>query len=82
MQVMKSIHDPRYIRIIEQLTAVRKTQNVTQVELSKILGQPQSYVAKVENLERRLDLIELYDWITAVDYKPMAFFRDIGWIEG
>ncbi|WP_139143362.1 helix-turn-helix transcriptional regulator [Janthinobacterium sp. HH104] len=49
---MKSIHDPRYCTFIEHLVAARVRQKITQTQLSKFLGKPQSYVAKVENLDR------------------------------
>ncbi len=32
---------------------------LTQVELSKALGRPQSYVSKYENGERKLDYVEI-----------------------
>ena len=40
---------------------------MTQVQLATLLKKPQSCVAKVENFERRLDFIELYDWLYALD---------------
>lgn len=39
---------------------------MTQVELAQRLGKPQSYVSKVEILERRLDVIELNDWLKVI----------------
>lgn len=40
------------------LKELRLTQNVTQVQLARRLGRPQSYVSKFENGERRLDFVE------------------------
>lgn len=42
----------------ELLKELRRTRNVTQVELARRLGRPQSYVSKFENGERRLDFVE------------------------
>ena len=39
---------------------------MAQVELARRLNKPQSYVSKVEILERSLDVIELMDWLTAL----------------
>ena len=54
---MRSIHDPRYQHLIKKLIELRESKNVTQVELARRLNKPQSYVSKVEILERRLDVI-------------------------
>lgn len=70
---MRSIHDPRYQDLIKKLIELRESKNVTQVELARRLSKPQSYVSKVEILERRLDVIELIDWLNALDTE-LAFF--------
>jgi hypothetical protein len=76
---MSTIHDPRYTELIRELVNARTGRNITQVMLAQKLEQPQSYVAKVEGLERRLDIIELFDWLEGLDYEPHQFFQDIGW---
>ncbi|WP_151958126.1 XRE family transcriptional regulator [Acinetobacter guillouiae] len=53
---MHSILAPRY-----QYLELLEYENVTQVELAHRLNKAQSYVFKVEILERRLDVIELMD---------------------
>jgi transcriptional regulator with XRE-family HTH domain len=63
---MSSIHDPRYQKLIKELIRMRELKNITQVELASSLKKPQSYIAKVENLDRRLDIIELLDWLSAL----------------
>lgn len=70
---MSSIHDPRYKNLIKELIKIRELKNITQVELSTSLKKPQSYIAKVENLDRRIDVIELHDWLSALD-KPISEF--------
>lgn len=70
---MRSIHDPRYQDLIQKLIQLRESKNVTQVELAQRLGKPQSYVSKVEILERRLDVIELMDWLNALNTDLSSF---------
>lgn len=70
---MSSIHDPRYRNVITKLIKLRELKKITQVQLATSLKKPQSYVAKVENFERRLDFIELYDWLTVLDEKVSNF---------
>ena len=74
---MRSIHDPRYQDLIMKLIELRESKNVTQVELARRLEKPQSYVSKVEILERRLDVIELYDWLNSIDVKITDFINQL-----
>ncbi len=76
---MSTIHDERYVKLIDQLRRVRESKRIKQIDLAEKLGQHQSYVSKVEGLERRLDVIELYDWLIALDKEPLEFFHLIGW---
>ncbi|WHP05426.1 helix-turn-helix transcriptional regulator [Acinetobacter corruptisaponis] len=64
---MRSIHNPAYQVLIEEIVSYRKSKNVTQVELASKLDKPQQYIAKVENLDRRIDAIELKEWLKALD---------------
>lgn len=72
---MSSIHDPRYNKLIQELISIRESKKVTQVALATSLNKPQSYVAKVENLDRRLDILELTDWLTALDISIIQFIE-------
>lgn len=72
---MSSIHDPRYIGLIHCLISIREEQNITQVEVASSLKKHQSYVAKVVNLDRRLDIIELYDWLKALNFQLTEFIK-------
>ena len=55
---MKAISDPRYLEMIALLRAAREAHGVTQTRLAEMIGKPQSFIAKVETCERRIDLIE------------------------
>jgi transcriptional regulator with XRE-family HTH domain len=74
---MRSIHDPRYQDLIKKLIELRESKNVTQVEVARRLEKPQSYVSKVEILERRLDVIELCDWLNSIDVKITDFINQL-----
>jgi len=76
---MNTVHDERYTTLINALREIRRNQNVTQIDLAQRLGQAQSYVAKVEGLERRLDIVELFDWLDALNYDRHRFFLNLGW---
>lgn len=55
---MSSIYSAEYQLVIKLLRSARIGRGITQSQLAKSLGKPQSFVAKVENGERRLDVIE------------------------
>lgn len=76
---MKSIHDQRYRQLIERLISQRESSGTTQTDLAKLLKKPQSYVAKVENYDRRLDIVEIADWLKALRKKPVLFMDGIDW---
>ena len=44
---------------------MRLDAGLTQADLAERLDKPQSFVAKVETQERRLDLIEFVMWMVA-----------------
>ena len=78
---MSTIHDQRYVKLITELREVRKVKNITQEQLAAKLNKPQSYVAKIEQLERRLDVIELTDWLGAIGADLEYFLKSIGFIQ-
>ncbi len=52
-------HTPGYRYMLIRLRKARVEAGLTQVEVAKALGRPQSYVTKCELGERRIDPIEL-----------------------
>ncbi|EKN4115355.1 MULTISPECIES: helix-turn-helix domain-containing protein [Yersinia] len=56
---MASIYSEEYQQVIKTLRQARIKQGISQLRLAEALGRPQSFVAKVENGERRLDFVEL-----------------------
>ncbi|MEE8059124.1 MAG: helix-turn-helix transcriptional regulator [Pseudomonadales bacterium] len=56
------------------LKELRKDEvGLTQVELSKILNRPQSYVSKYETGERKLDYVEISDICKALGISMQKF---------
>ena len=51
----------RHALLAEVLRDLRTDARLTQTDVAKALGKPQSYVSKYESGERRLDLVELAD---------------------
>lgn len=72
----QSVFTNAYATLIERLAELRKTRKVSQVELSRRLGKSQQFVSAVERRVRRLDAIELYAWLRAIDEDPVKFISD------
>ncbi|OUL27899.1 hypothetical protein BV378_09095 [Nostoc sp. RF31YmG] len=70
-----SIYSVRYKAFLRRLRSARLEANLTQVEVSQKLNQPQSYVSRCESGERRVDVVELTDFAT-IYKKPLEYFVD------
>lgn len=55
------------------LKEARDAADMTQQKLAAKLGKPQSFVAKYEAGERRLDVVELVRVLRALDRSPAEF---------
>ena len=73
----KSLHTTAYQSFVASLVAARRDQGLTQQEVADRIGKPQSYVAKIEGCERRLDVVEFIDLARALEVDPAAFFARI-----
>ena len=54
-----SIYLKEYKKVIERLKKARQESGLKQVEVAEKLGKPQSYISKIEQGERRIDIAEL-----------------------
>ncbi|BBD36283.1 probable transcriptional regulator [Aminobacter sp. Y103A] len=66
----KSLRSPRQRRLLEQLIAARKNKGLTQAKVAEALRRRQSFVAKYEGGERRMDVIEFPDVAEALEIDP------------
>jgi len=72
-----SLGTPRYNALMVKLAQLRKQSSMTQSQLAKQLGKPQSFVAKYEGGERRLDVIEFVDVVTALSGSASTMLRNV-----
>jgi transcriptional regulator with XRE-family HTH domain len=56
---MRSVHTAEYRAFLRLLRRARKDAGMTQADVAKALGVPQSMVSRCESGERRVDVIEL-----------------------
>jgi len=71
----KTLRSPRHKFLQEKLVQLRKENGLTQVQLAEKLGKPQSFVAKYEVGERRLDVVEFIDVVEAIGSDPIELFE-------
>lgn len=60
---------PDYRAIIDALKDARTKAEISQRELARRLGKPPSFVNKIEQLERRMDVLEFIAIAEAIDIR-------------
>jgi transcriptional regulator with XRE-family HTH domain len=60
-QVSKALHSARQAALVRLLIQKREAAGLTQAQLAKRLGQYQSFVARLESGERRIDVVEFLE---------------------
>lgn len=73
----KSFHSPRYQQFRLLLCAAREKSNLTQTEVANRLRRPQSFVAKYEGGERRVDIVEFIDICSALEIEPIEILEKL-----
>ncbi|MCA1469253.1 helix-turn-helix transcriptional regulator [Bradyrhizobium sp. IC3195] len=71
----KSLKSAEYARLMALLVATRHKAGIRQHTLAKKLRKPQSFVAKYEGGERRLDIIEFIAIADALGADPLNLLR-------
>lgn len=57
----KTIYRPEHQALLNLLKKYRSEAGLTQVQCSKALNRPQSFISDVESGTRRLDIVQLRD---------------------
>ncbi|WP_058085836.1 helix-turn-helix domain-containing protein [Aquabacterium parvum] len=71
--MQKSLYNRHYQVMLAMLRDARAAANLTQVELAARLDVSQSDVSKIEQGTRRLDVIELRQWLQAIGIQLPQF---------
>ena len=73
----KTLHLPVYKELIKLLVEGRITAGITQHQLALRLSVPQSFVAKYELGERRIDVIEFIKISDALGINPSSIIEKL-----
>jgi transcriptional regulator with XRE-family HTH domain len=75
--VTKSLHSITYQKLTELLVQARRKSGLTQQEVTDALKTHQSYVAKVEGGERRIDVVEFMELAKALGLVPSNLLKKL-----
>lgn len=70
---MAKTYSQKSTDLLEKLRSARLEAGLTQVEASKKLKKPQSYISKIERGERKIEAIELGDFAKLYN-KEITYF--------
>lgn len=73
----QSVFSDRYSQFLVVMTQARKNAGLTQSQLAKRLGKPQSYISKAERGERRVDVIEFLEIADALGKRPVDLISQL-----
>lgn len=75
--LVKSLHQPEHRALCDLLAAARRKAGVSQQTLAKRLKRPQSFIAKYEGGERRLDVLEFIAIARAIGADPRRILAEL-----
>lgn len=73
----RSISSPLHLALVEYLVAERRNAGLTQTEVAVQLGRHQSFVATVESGQRRIDIVDLFDFARVIGFDPVDAVREL-----
>lgn len=73
----RDLNSPRYQVLRDLIRAARKGRGMSQVQVAKALGRPQSYVADFERRERRIDVVEYLALAEAIGFDPLTLLTEV-----
>lgn len=75
--MLTSIHSEEWVCLADWLREQREAKGLTMRELAAKLGVPHSFVGKVEQRERRLDVVEYLIYCDALEISPVEGLKII-----
>ena len=67
----------QYEYLRKLIVIARKKRNLTQREIARRMGQPPSFVGKIENGTRGIDVVEFVAWSKAAEIKPQMILTKL-----
>lgn len=74
----KTLGSARHKLLVDLIVAKREAAGLTQTQLAEKLGEYQSFVARLESGQRRIDVIEFLELASKLGFDPTKAIRLIG----
>jgi transcriptional regulator with XRE-family HTH domain len=74
----KTLGSARHKLLVDFIISKREAAGLTQTQLAVKLGEYQSFVARLESGQRRIDVIEFLDLAAKLGFDPAKAIRQIG----
>lgn len=71
----KTLGSARHNVLVDLIVAKREAAGLTQTQLAEKLGEYQSFVARLESGQRRIDVVELIELATVLAFDPAQAIR-------
>lgn len=75
--MVKTLGTERHKALIALLVEKREAAGLTQTELAAKLGEYQSFVARLESGQRRVDVVEFLELAELLNFDPARAIRQI-----
>ena len=79
--LVKTIGSTQHKALVSALIAKREAAGMTQTELAAALGEYQSFVARLESGQRRVDVIELIQLAKVLNFDAPSVVRELEQVE-
>lgn len=73
----KALHSRHNKIFLDKLRKLRESRQLRQADLCKLLGRSQGWVSYVESGQTTLHIIELREWLAALDVEFLEFINDL-----
>lgn len=73
----KSLYSRHNEAFLKKLKGLRESRQLRQSDLGDLLGRSQGWVSYVESGATTLNVIELREWIEALDHNFMEFLQEL-----
>ncbi|MGE0184061.1 MAG: helix-turn-helix domain-containing protein [Parvularculaceae bacterium] len=71
----KTIGSRRHVALIALLKRERVAAGITQTEVAKVLGEHQSFIARLETGQRRVDVVEFRNIAQVLGFDPKIMIK-------